>query len=81
MLKEYIVLGEGVKMLDDGLTKEDHEKEAALKEKMKMFVDGRMYLGRCKECGHYICEGEKHFYLTNKDGLGNMHVDVCCAYH
>lgn len=76
MLKEYLVLGKGVMMADDGLTAADHEKEAEIKEKMQFTIDDKCFLGVCRDCGLYVRATDRHFYLTNKSMTGNITVDV-----
>lgn len=81
MIKEYLVLGEGLKKLDDGFTEAEHKTIKAKKEKMKMFYNGRTYVGRCSICKVPIREEERFFYLENKNGLGDIRVEVEHYWH
>lgn len=81
MIQPYIVLGQGIQYLDDGLTDADHANAAAKKEKMKVIYDGKTYLGRCRDCGEWVWDRERYFYTVNKDGLGHVIVDVAHCHH
>lgn len=84
MLKEVLLLNgenKGLQLREDGFTEAEHKRLAEKKEKMKIVYDGRTYVGRCKICKGYIWEHEKFFYFENKDGLGNLFVDVEHTWH
>ena len=82
MLKEVLVLGKGIMLVDDGFTEEEHEIIKQKKHDMQVVdEDGRVFMGYCRECGRAVWEKDKYFYLENKDGIGNILVDVCHSYH
>ena len=82
MLQEYLVPGKGIQVLDNGLTEEDTKVAEQKKKEMQFNIDGVAFLGVCRICGLYIRATDKHFYFENKDGVGNVLVDVvhcrCC---